>query len=84
MESRGISNEDFRRWDRYSVMAPLALIKQSDRDFWYANEPRYMELAALEPKKTKLKVKENVLLLPVELDHHGVAFYEIENVMPVE
>jgi hypothetical protein len=80
MKSREISNEDFNRWDRYSVMAPLALIDRADRDFWKDNEDRYKKLAALEECVTKNKIKDNTLLLPVELDHHGVVFFEIENV----
>ncbi|MCP4313029.1 MAG: hypothetical protein GY790_17355 [Bacteroidetes bacterium] len=80
MQTREISNEDFKRWDRYSIMAPLSLIDKADRDFWYANEERYRELAVLEVNETKNKIKNNTLLLPVELDHHGVVFFEIENV----
>jgi len=42
-------------------------------------EDRYKKLAALEVCETKNKIKDNTLLLPVELDHHGVVFFEIEN-----
>jgi hypothetical protein len=81
MNSRGISNDNFTRWSCYSVGAPSALTSEADKDFWYANEARYKKLAALELVKSKQTIKNGTLLLPVNLDHHGVVFYEIENVI---
>lgn len=65
----------------YSVGAPSALTSEADKDFWYANEDRYKKLAALEHVESKQTIKKNTLSLPVLLDHHGVVFYEIENVI---
>ena len=85
MKSRGITDDSFHgNWSSWSVEAPLGLINQEDREFWYSNEAKYKELATLEVITTKQEIKNNMLLLSVELDHHGVVFYEIENVKPIQ
>jgi hypothetical protein len=85
MKSRGITDDSFHgNWSSWSVEAPLGLINKEDREFWYSNEAKYKELATLEVITTKQEIKNNMLLLSVELDHHGVVFYEIENVKPIQ
>ena len=84
MNTRGIINNFTGGWSYYSVEAPSVLTNQGDRDFWYANEAKYKELAKLEVVTSTKTIENNTLILPTELDHHGVVFYEIENVMSAE
>ena len=84
MKTRGIIDNFTGSWSYYSVEAPTVLTNQGDRDFWYSNEAKYKELAKLKVITSTQIIENNTLVLSAELDHHGVVFYEIDNVMPTE
>lgn len=79
MNAQGITNDDFV-WSKYSIDLPSNMRTQSAKDFWNSKEPGYYQLTKLEPVTQTIAVKNNTLVLPVTLAHHGVTFYEITNV----
>lgn len=79
MHAQGLTNDDFV-WSKYSIDLPSNMRTQSAKDFWNSKEPGYYPLTKLEPVTQTVEVKNNTLVLPVTLAHHGVTFYEITNI----
>ena len=74
----GLNDSDYRsNWSKYSI-SPLSVL-QSDRGrkLWNDNFNKYRELSLLKPVTTEMTVKNGMLTLTPELQHHGVVFYEI-------
>ena len=84
MNSRGLTNEDFTWASRYTLDIPMHLKNSRDQAYWYSREDVYKTLAMLEPKTSQLTITGNILTLTPELAHHGIIFYEISNVSPVQ
>ncbi|MFD0713988.1 hypothetical protein [Paenibacillus sp. GCM10027626] len=77
----GLQDEHFPFWSRYSVEAPKALQKPEDLAFWYSKEAGYKKQAELTMIESEATVHNGTLTLSTDLQHHGVVFYEIDNVV---
>jgi hypothetical protein len=84
MNSRGLTNDDFNWASRYSLEAPLFLINKADKEYWYSRESVYKTIAKLQPEISYLTIENNKITLTAELAPHGVIFYELEKVCPIQ
>jgi len=75
--ARGITDESYPFWSRFSVEVPTALGKKEDRDFWYSREAAYKKKAELTVIESNVTVQGGSLTLVPDMKHHGVVFYEI-------
>jgi hypothetical protein len=83
MNSRGLANGAFD-WSSYSLGIPQNMISQANKEFWYSKEAFYKTRSALNVVTNTLTITNNNLILFPKLSHHGVIFYEIENVKPIQ
>lgn len=83
MNSRGLEKGAFN-WSSYSIEIPSNMNNQADKEFWYSKETAYKNLAILNMTTERQTIVNNTLTIKPELAHHGVIFYEIENVKAIQ
>lgn len=83
MRVSGITSESFG-WSLYSTNIPQQLQSQHDLEYWRSREAEYGELAKMEPNTYTVDFSENMIKLSPTLAHHGVIFYQIDNVQVIK
>lgn len=83
MKAKDITSDSFG-WSFYSTNIPQQLQSQSDLEYWRLREDEYSILAKIDPKSYVIALSENTITLSPTLQHHGVSFYQIDNIQIVK
>lgn len=83
MKTRGMSSDSFS-WSLYSTNMPQQILSQSDLEYWRSREAEYSTLAKMDSGAKTVDVSDNTITLSPTLEHHGVIFYQIDNIQIVK
>lgn len=83
MKAKGITSDSFG-WSLYSTNIPQQLQSQSDLEYWRSREDEYSRLAKMNSKSHTLPLSQNTITLSPTIEHHGVSFYQIDNIQIVK
>jgi len=77
--SRGLADDSYNVWSKYSVGVPYTLKNDADKEYWYSKEEGYKKKAELTSITRSVAVNGGSLTLYPGMGHHGVVFFEITN-----
>lgn len=83
MKAKGITSDSFG-WSLYSTNIPQQLQSQSDLEYWRSREDEYSRLSKMDSKSYTVTLSQNTLTLSPTIEHHGVSFYQIDNIQIVK
>jgi len=79
-EEHGIKDDDWFH-SKYCVDILHSIYKDEAMQIWYDHVKDYIKIATLKCVETTESIVDGKLTLKAELEHHGVVFYEIINII---